>query len=415
MRDQLGEAELRPAPAGPVFDPPPRPPYPQRGAPRFLGWQVVAGAFLVTMVGFGAIYSFGAFADEIAGEFGLSRASVTLTYVLSGSSCFFVSAVSGTLADRVGARVLAACGMVMVGVGLVVAAAAHSMIEVYAGYGLLIGLGCGFAYVPAMAAVQRWFTTGRGFASGVAVSGVGIGTALVPPAAEALSTFGDWRAAFLACGVLAVAVGLCGAALLHPTPGESSAREEPAPGPARELRSPAFATAWAGTLLIALPMSLPYALLVATGRDLGLPRGDSVALLGLVGLGSIAGRFLLAALADAVGRRVTFLSCCGGLAASMLLWAAAEGPVMLQVFALLFGALQGGIVALLPAVVADSFGNRVLGGVLGALYTARGVALLAGPPALAFAFAWFAGHTLPLLAVALAGAVGTLLLARVRR
>jgi hypothetical protein len=41
--------------------------------------------------------------------------------------------------------------------------------------------------------------------------------------------------------------------------------------------------------------------------------------------------------------------------------------------------------------------------------------LLAGPPALAFAFAWFAGHTLPLLAVALAGAVGTLLLGRVRR
>ncbi len=46
--------------------------------------------------------------------------------------------------------------------------------------------------------------------------------------------------------------------------------------------------------------------------------------------------------------------------------------------------------------------DGVLGGVLGALYTARGVALLAGPPALAFAFAWFAGHTLPLLAVALA-------------
>ena len=50
-----------------------------------------------------------------------------------------------------------------------VAATASSLVEIYAGYGLLIGLGTGFAYVPAMAAVQRWFDAHRGLASGIAV------------------------------------------------------------------------------------------------------------------------------------------------------------------------------------------------------------------------------------------------------
>jgi MFS family permease len=289
------DAVLRPVPLRPAYAP--------EEAPAFLGWQVVAGAFLVTMVGYGAVYSYSAFAEEIAAEFGSSRSAVTLTYVLSGSSCFFVSAISGPLADRVGARALAACGMVLVGLGLFVAAAARSLIEVHAGYGLLIGIGCGFAYVPALAAVQRWFTAHRGLASGVAVSGVGIGTALVPPAAEALSALGDWRVGFVLCGAAAIAVGLAGAMLLHPAPGEPPLRGGAAEGAGRELRSRAFAMAWGGTLLVSMPMTLPYGMLVATARDLGLPRGDAVALLGLIGLGSIAGRFLLAAAGGCAGAR----------------------------------------------------------------------------------------------------------------
>ena len=137
---------------------------------------------------------------------------------MSGGTCFLVSAVTGPLADRVGPRVLAATGMVVVGRGLMLAAAAQSLLEVYLCYGLLMGLGVGFAYVPAVAAVQRWFVARRGLASGIAASGIGFGTALVPPAAEALSSLGDWRAAFVASGVLAALVGFGGALLLDASP-----------------------------------------------------------------------------------------------------------------------------------------------------------------------------------------------------
>lgn len=112
---------------------------------------------------------------------------------------------------------LAAIGMLLVGIGLLVAATARTLLEVYVGYGVLIGLGTGFAYVPALAAVQRWFTKHRGLASGVAVSGIGVGTAIVPLATEALSVVGNWRMAFVVLGVLATLVGLAGALLLPPS------------------------------------------------------------------------------------------------------------------------------------------------------------------------------------------------------
>jgi hypothetical protein len=84
-------------------------------------------------------------------------------------------------------------------------------------------------------------------------------------------------------------------------------------------------------------------------------------------------------------------------------------------FALAFGALQGGFVALLPTYVADLAGPRAIGGVLGLLYTSRGVALLVGPPALAFGFVALGGHAAPVVLLCGVGFAGTALLAAVAR
>ncbi|BDG73537.1 MFS transporter [Roseomonas fluvialis] len=377
------------------------------------GWRVVTGAFLVVLAGFGAIYSYAAFNDEIAAAFEADMVSVSVVYALSGGTCFLVSAVSGPLADRIGPRVPALAGMVLVSIGLLVAASARSLVEIHAGYGLLIGLGTGFAYVPAMAAVQRCFDAYRGLASGIAASGIGVGTALVPPAAEALLAAFDWRTSFVVFAGFVACTGILGALLLQ-SGGPRPAPREPVVLLPDVVRSRAFARAWAGTLLVSIPATLPHALLVGTARDLGIGRGEALALLGLIGLGTIAGRFLIAVVADGIGRRATFLACCIGMAASMLGWALAETEPALQAFALTFGALQGGFVALLPAYGADSFGARSVGAVLGVLYTSRGASLLLAPPLLVAGIAWL-GPTLPLVVVALLGLAGTVLLARVSR
>ena len=152
----------------------------------FYGWLVVAAAFAVTFVGFGSAYTFSAFLEPLQRDFGASRGSVSLVFSLAGFLYFGLGIISGPLADRFGSRRLAFTGMVLTGLGLAAAGAARNLVEVYAAYGIGVGVGLGCAYVPAIGAVQRWFVRRRGFASGLAVSGIGVGTLVMPPLATQL-------------------------------------------------------------------------------------------------------------------------------------------------------------------------------------------------------------------------------------
>ncbi|MGN8548264.1 MFS transporter [Bradyrhizobium sp. 13971] len=62
--------------------------------------------------------------------------------------------------------------------------------------------------VPTLGAVQRWFVRRRGFASGLAVSGIGVGTLVMPPLATWLITSLGWRDAYVVLGVVAAVVGI---------------------------------------------------------------------------------------------------------------------------------------------------------------------------------------------------------------
>src|SRR5205823_32653 len=152
----------------------------------FRGWLVVAGAFAITFVGFGCAYTFSAFLEPLQRDFGASRGSVSLVFSLAGFLYFGLGIVSGPLADRWGSRRLAIAGMLLVGLGLAAASVARSLGEIYLAYGLGVGLGVGLSYVPVVGAVQRWFVRRRGFASGLAVSGIGVGTLVMPPLAALL-------------------------------------------------------------------------------------------------------------------------------------------------------------------------------------------------------------------------------------
>ncbi|MFL1462234.1 MFS transporter [Roseococcus sp. DSY-14] len=370
-------------------------------------WGSVAGAFLLTLVGFGAIYSTGAFAGPVAAGLGLPRGVVEAVYAINGGSCFLVSALSGPLADRMDVRRLTGAGASLVAAGLALAALWPGLPGLFLGYGLLVGLGAGCAYIPAMVAVQRGFTQRRGLASGLAVSGAGVGTAAAPQLA-ALPL--PWEGALLLAALAALPLGLLGASLLRPWHGPAPARAAAAPpGALPRGLLPCFA----GVLLVSVPVSVPHALLVGTALDRGVPMAAAVELLGVVGLGTLLGRFLLGPLADRLGRAGVFLACCACSALSLPFWAAAEDWTRLAVFALAFGAAQGGFVALLPAFLADRFGLAGLGRVMGLTFASRGIAMLAAPPLVALGFAGWPGMAAATALAAGCGLAGAALLAAV--
>lgn len=376
----------------------------------FYGWIVVAAAFAITFVGFGSAYTFSAFVPSLQHDFGASRGSVSLVFSLAGFLYFALGVVSGPLADRWGARSLAIFGMVLVGAGLALASVARTIFEVYAAYGLGVGLGVGCAYVPAIGAVQRWFVKRRGFASGIAVSGIGVGTLVMPPLASSLIEIQGWRGAYLILGGLAAIIGVGMSWFIANDPRDKGTGPDGVPleigepvaaragaSVSEAIRSPQFAGLYAACLICSFGVFVPFVHLVPYALDHQINQSAAVLLFGAIGIGSTVGRFFLGGVADRIGRQSFLLMMFIGMAAALAIWVFAASFWSLAAFALLFGLFYGGWVAILPAVVMDHFGGRNVSGIIGILYTSVAIGTLLGPSAAGFVFDMSHSYTLPIL------------------
>ncbi|KVC33427.1 MFS transporter permease [Burkholderia pseudomultivorans] len=423
-----------------------------RASRFFYGWYVVAAAFAVTFVGFGSAYTFSAFVEPLQRDFAASRGQISLVFSLAGFLYFGFGIVSGPLADRFGSRRLAVAGMLLTAAGLAAAGAAHTLLQVYAAYGLGVGFGVGCAYVPAVGAVQRWFVRRRGFASGLAVAGIGVGTLVMPPLASALIAQLGWRGAYFTLAVLAVVLGAGMSLLIEndprgrgllpdgdvadrtaagawPSPHDrgprAPSRDVPARRPAvapaagatvREaVMSRPFASLYAACLVCSFGVFVPFVHLVPYALDHGVAPAAAVLLLGAIGVGSTAGRFFLGGLADRFGRRASLLAMFAGMAVALVAWAGAGTVATLAAFALVFGVFYGGWVAVLPAVVMDAFGGRNVSAIIGVLYTSVAFGTLIGPAAAGFIYDAGGGYLVPILASAAANAIACAIVATTGR
>lgn len=394
----------------------------QSGSRLFYGWFVVAAAFAVTGVGFGTAYTFSAFVEPLQHTYAASRGSVSLVFSLAGFLYFGLGIVSGPLADRWGARRLVVLGMILIGLGLAAAGTARTLGQVYAAYGLGVGLGVGCSYVPALGAVQRWFVKRRGFASGLAVSGIGVGTLVMPSLASFLITAIGWRRAYLTLSAVAVVVGVGMSLLIEDDPqvrgtgpdgAALSADADPlrAAGTAisEAIVSWPFIGLYAACLICSFGVFVPFVHLVPYATDHGIPQSSAVLLLGVIGVGSTAGRFFLGDAADRMGRETALLAMFVGMAAVLVIWAVSTTFWPLAAFSLLYGVFYGGWVAALPAVVADSFGGHNVSGIIGVLYTSVAFGTLIGPSAAGFAFDLTHSYMWPILASIVANLVAALI------
>jgi MFS family permease len=347
---------------------------------------------------FGCTYCFSAFFTPLQDAFGASRAALSWIFSIAVFIYFLLGAVSGPLADRVGPRGMTLSGLVIIGLGLIAASQARELWHIYLGYGLGVGIGVGFAYVPAIGAVQPWFVRQRGLASGLAVSGIGVGTLVMPKAAELLIDWLNWRGAFIALGLFAIVAGglaalfidgppqrrgllpdggVAGGAIAFPAPEGMSLRET--------VRTRPFRLLFVACFFVSIGLFIPFVHLVPYAQDQGIPYATAVTLFTLVGVGSTLGRFCLGGIADRLGRRRSLGGMYFGVAVMMGFWYTADQVWEVAVFALVYGTFYGGFVALAPALLVDYFGPKNASGIIGIAYTGVAVGTLIGPT--------FAGYT----------------------
>lgn len=377
----------------------------------FRGWLVVSGAFAITLIGFGVAYTFSTFFDSLKQEFDASRADISLVFAITGFIYFGLGAVSGPLADRLGPRRVISAGVVCIAVGLLLGSAAQSLWQVYVTYSLGVGVGVGFAYVPAVGAVQRWFVRRRGSATGIAVTGIGIGTVALPLIADGLIALQGWRGAYVTLSLLTLAVGIPGALLIENSPEKRGLHPDGERNPSTEvinLAGTGFATRAAmhtkpfwllylATVLAGLGVFTPFVHLVPYAKDHGMSSTEGAVLIAFIGVGSSLGRLFVGGPADRFGRKPALGTAYAAMGGSLMFWLAAQSFWALSVFAFLFGVTYGSFVALAPALATDYFGARNAGGIIGWLFTGAAIGSLVGPTLAGVFYDIGGSYTVPIL------------------
>jgi MFS family permease len=377
----------------------------------FHGWIVVWSVHLLLFTIFGATYSFSSFFPSLQAEFSANRADVSFAFALAVFLYFSIGAFAGVVADRTHVRRVAGFGIACLGAGLFWASHATSLAEFYAAFGLAIGFGVGCSYVPAIAAVQPWFIKRRALAAGIASSGIGLGTLVVPlVAVRAISAWG-WRGTLELLAVATFVLGMAGVVLLEKSPQRMGLNPDDAAAPppgghaagmgwGEAVRSRTFALFFATLLVTGLVQFMPFVHLARHAQDRGLSPEAGALLLGIIGLGSFGGRFFLTGLADRYGRRDSYVAMFVLMGLSFAWWwvslALPASFAALALFALMFGLGYGGYVGLAPALAMGYFGALNLSGIIGLLYVAAGLGTLIAPTFAGWAFDRTASYAIPI-------------------
>ena len=109
----------------------------------------------------------------------------------------------GALSDRFGTRAVLLSGGVLLGLGLVAASQAATLLQFQLLFGIMVGLAAGSFYAPLIATATRWFTRHRSLAVALVSAGLGLGSVPIAPLSRWLITIYDWRIAMVTLGGLA--------------------------------------------------------------------------------------------------------------------------------------------------------------------------------------------------------------------
>lgn len=376
-----------------------------------IGWRVTFAGLGINLA-LGILYTWSVIKKGIPADWNWTDAEKTLPYSTAVLVFSLMMVPAGRLQDKLGPRLAATIGGLLVGLGMILASLATSpyvsplaqsvgalvapgthptVIVYFVGFGLLAGAGIGFGYASATPPAVKWFPPARtGLIAGLVVSGFGLASVYASPLATRLIELYGLPSTMLILGIafLLLVVGL--SQLLVPPPkgyvpagtpantGPGAAAKREDFRPTEMLGTGQFYVCWllyavgAGAGLMVIPQ-----LATAVAKQADLAR-FGFWLVVACGVGNGAGRIVAGMLSDKLGRRLTLQACFLFQAVVLVLFSmalpnSATGslPVILCLSALV-GANYGANLSLFPSITKDYYGLKNFGVNYGLVFTAWG-------------------------------------------
>jgi len=297
-------------------------------------------------------------------EFGWTRSDFAFAMNVRMFALVATIAFAGQLTDRLGARLVLVAGALLVGAAILLMARVESYGQMI-GVGLLMGPGqAALGAVAASALVLRRFERNQGLAVGILNGGDNLLNSLVPLATATLLAAVGWRETI---GTLGGAYVVLGMAILFALPqGEASKRTRAATRlrdlPWRDHRFWLLIVGYAAIYAWVTSLQLHFH---AFQTDLGRSREEASMLNGIWTLVGAAGAPLFGLVSQRVSARAALLVVVAGLAAAAAVLASATTTPVLIAWAVCYGLVNGGAVALLALVLHELFGPEQIGRLMG--------------------------------------------------
>jgi OFA family oxalate/formate antiporter-like MFS transporter len=366
------------------------------------GPVVVAAVFCLVFLLMGTAFSFSTFAPELQRELDAGSGAISSIFGCAMALLYAGGAFSGMLADRIGTHRVVGTGALLAGGSLVAGGMVRTVWQADIALGLGFGLGLAVAYSPAVAAVQPWFNRNRGVASGIALSGTGLGTLSMPLVAAWLIDMRGWRTALAVIGLGVMGLGWMAANWIRrpsASPGVSLPHQAHA-SLRRIACTPSFRWLYIGGFLSSFALLVPMVQTIPHAIRGGSAPQEATWLISILGFGSVVGRLMLGPVADRLGRQRTLGALYGALGMLFITWIGRTSFAAMALFALAYGICYGASIALRPAVIADHFSGPALGAATGLHYTSSALGMLFGPAAFGYAVDWWNSDLVPVCAAA---------------
>ena len=358
----------------------------------YYGYIIVAAVFVIMIFIWGTFATFGVFFESLIETFGWTRALTSGASSTRDLVFGFICIFTARLSDRFGPRIVITSSGLLLGIGYLLMARVQTTWQLYLYCGVIISFGMS-SYIPMLSIVAKWFERRRGMMTAVCLSGMGIGTMVMPPIASRLiSTYG-WRTSYVIIAIFGFVFVVSAAQFLrHPPHGPnhsistaktSSDHESFADTSVLSLRE-ALRTRqfW---LLSTLYFFFLYALLtvavhvVIHSIGLGVSSKSAANILAIIGALCVVGMNGAGTAADKVGNKRTLILCFTLMAIAFIFLMTAGTTWSFYLFAAIFGLAYGGMQVLFSPLVAELFGLGSHGVILGAAAFFGSVGAALGP------------------------------------
>jgi OFA family oxalate/formate antiporter-like MFS transporter len=351
------------------------------------GWTVTIAATGINLI-LGLLYSWSVIKAALVTELGWSNTEASVPYTVCVAMLSFMTVFGGRLQDKYGPRIIALIGGILFGTGIILSSFVSTPYAMVLTFGIIAGLGMGFAYASATPSAIKWFEAKKkGLIAGIVVAGIGLSSVYMAPLTNYLLKNYSTQNTFLILGIIAIIFLTIFASIIRNPPagfvppvkpGSSSANSEVEYTWQKMVKTRPFYLLWltyllsatAGLMLIGHIVSIVK---VQTGSESGFIIVMTFAVFNTMG------RVLGGVLSDKMGRINALLMVFLVQAVNMFAFSFLNTIPTLAIGIAVAGLAYGALFALFPATTADFFGIKNLGVNYGFIFTSWGIAGIIGP------------------------------------